>query len=124
MHDPYDFDFDIAPDAYVTDFWIDGNGVPTERRMIGGQPVVVHYDDLPDKDRTVVRGIPCTTALRTVIDLAGELPPGHIKAMVRDALDRRLFTREEAQARVVEPDVCDRRGAQVVREVLESLRGS
>ncbi len=124
MYDPYDFEMHVDPDDYITDFWIDGNGVPTERRMLGGQPVIVHYDDLPDKDTTVVDGLPCTTALRTVIDMAGELPPCQIKAMVRSALDRRLFTRQEALARVAEPDICERRGAQVVSEVLDSLRGS
>ena len=43
------------------DVWIDANGVPTERRWLGGQEVIVHYDDLPAKDRTVLRGIPITT---------------------------------------------------------------
>lgn len=52
------------------DIYFDVNGALTERRRMGGQDVVVHYDDIPDTDITVVRGIPCTTALRTVIDLA------------------------------------------------------
>lgn len=123
MHDPHALGLYDDPDDYVTDFWIDGNGVPTEARVSGGQEIIVHYDDLPDKDLTVVRGIPCTTALRTMIDLAGEYPPGRMKAMVRDALDRGLFTREEAYARVAEADLCARRGAIVVAEVLDSLRG-
>jgi hypothetical protein len=123
-YDPYDFECEVDPDDYVTDFWIDGNGVPTECRMVGGQPLIVHYDDLPDKDKTVLRGIPVTTALRTVIDVAGEMPPSKVKAMVRNALARRLFTREEAYARIAEPDLAARRGAIVVGEVLDSLRGS
>ena len=49
MHDPYDLNFKIDPADYVTDFWIDGNGVPTERLVIGGEPVFIHYDDLPEK---------------------------------------------------------------------------
>lgn len=121
MHDPYDLNFKIDPADYVTDFWIDGNGVPTERRVIGGEPVFIHYDDLPEKDKTVLHGIPCTTALRTLINLAGETPPEQIKAMVRNALERRIFTREEAYARVAEPEISDRLGAMVVGDVLDSL---
>ena len=124
MHDPFDLEPDPDPDDDVTDFWMDANGVPTERRMIGGQPVVVHYEDIPEKDKTVLRGIPCTTALRTVIDVAGEMPPRRVKAMVLDALERRLFTREEAYARLAEADMRHRRGAIVVGKVLDSLRGS
>ena len=55
------------------DLWIDANGVPTERVRLGDQMAVIHYDTIPEKDLTVVRGIPCTTALRTVIDVAPEL---------------------------------------------------
>lgn len=124
MYDPHDFEADFDPMDYVTDFWIDGNGVPTERRMIGGMAVVVHFDDLPDKDMTVVRGIPCTTALRAVIDIAGDSPPHEVRRMVRLALRRRLFTAEEAFARIAEPDICARRGAIIVGHALQSLRAS
>ena len=37
---------------------------------VGGHEVVMHYSDVPDEDRAVVGDIPCTTALRTMIDLA------------------------------------------------------
>jgi hypothetical protein len=123
VHDPYDLGFGLDPDDYVTDYWMDGNGVPTERRMVGGRPVIVHYDDLPDKDVTVLHGVRCTTALRTVIDLAGDTPPDRIRSMVRDALERRLFTADEAYRRLDEPDLRARRGAIVLRETLDSLRG-
>jgi len=57
------------PDHSDDEIYFDGNGSLTERRRLGGQAMVVHYDDLPEKDITVVEGIPCTTALRTVIDI-------------------------------------------------------
>jgi hypothetical protein len=100
------------------DMWVDGNGVLTERRRLGGQDVIVHYDDLPDKDRTVVDGIPVTTALRTVLDLAVELSDRELERMIDDCLRRHLFTIEEGLARAAEPDMLIRSGAQRVRRLL------
>lgn len=54
---------------------VDGNGAPTELRSVGGVPVIVHHADLPESDITTVHGIRCTTPVRTLIDLAPELPP-------------------------------------------------
>ena len=99
-------------------FWIDGNGVPTERQRRGGGEAIVHYDDIPAKDRTVVDGIPVTTALRTVIDLAPELGERELSRMIDDCLRRRLFTVEEGIARTAEPDIAARVGAQRVRRHL------
>lgn len=101
------------------DFWIDANGVPTERTWRGGQEVIVHYDDVPDQDLTVLDGIPVTTALRTVIDIAPEVGMVRLRCMVDDCLRRRLFTVEEALARTAEEDIRNRRGAIMVRQVLE-----
>lgn len=98
--------------------WVDGNGVLAERRWFGGQEVIVHYDDIPSKDRTVVDGIPVTTALRTVIDLAPELSDRELSRMIDDCLRRRLFTVEEGIDRTSEPDIAARRGAQQVRRQL------
>lgn len=105
----------MEPDG---DFWVDGNGVLTERRRLGGQDVIVHYDDLPDTDRTVVDGIPVTTALRTVLDLAVELSDRELERMIDDCLRRHLFTVEEGLARAAEPDMLLRSGAQRVRRML------
>lgn len=98
--------------------WVDGNGVLAERRRLGGQEVIVHYDDIPAKDRTVVDGIPVTTALRTVIDLAPELSERELSRMIDDCLRRRLFTVEEGLDRTSEPDIAARMGAQRVRRQL------
>lgn len=89
---------------------------PAARR--GASNVVVHYDDVPETDVTVVRGFPCTTALRTVIDLAPDVDPLQLHRMVQDCLDRHLFTVEEAKARLAQPDMAHRRGAQLLRVLL------
>jgi hypothetical protein len=96
---------------------------PPELRWVGGGPVIVHYDDLPEKDVTTVRGVPCTTALRTVIDLAPELERGHLDEIVRDCLDRRLFTIDEAKARLDEADMITRPGALLLRQALRRFSG-
>src|SRR5438067_1395818 len=43
---------------------------PPELNWVGGQPVIVHYGNVPESDITVHGGIRVTTPLRTVIDLA------------------------------------------------------
>src|SRR5437016_14407518 len=45
------------------DIYIDSNGCPTERIGVGGQEVVVHYDDIPESDITTVRGLRVTTPI-------------------------------------------------------------
>lgn len=82
------------------DLEVDGNGDPMERITVGGQEVVVHYADIPDKDKTVLRGIPCTTALRTVIDVAADISEAQLRRIVDDVLARDLFTLAEARTRL------------------------
>jgi hypothetical protein len=67
--------------------------------VLDGQDIIVHYDDIPDSDVTSVDGIPCTTPLRTVIDIAPETEAAELERIVRNCLERRLFRREEALAR-------------------------
>ena len=90
------------------DVYFDSNGVLTEHRRLDGLELVVHYDDIPATDITTVRGIPCTTALRTVIDLASDLSPFELARAVQDCLRRGLFTVDEAWARIAEPDMQER----------------
>jgi hypothetical protein len=97
---------------------VDGNGLLTERMWLGEQEVVIHRGEVPETDITTVDGIRCTTALRTVIDLAPEVSASHLETMVRDCLERGLFTLEEARRRVAEPDMVGQRGAEAVRRVL------
>lgn len=97
---------------------VDGNGCLTEVVDIGGREVIVHYDDLPPSDLTVLNGVPVTTALRTVIDIAPEVSSEELVRIVHDFLDRNLFTVDEALARIAQPDMIHRRGAHLLRAVL------
>jgi hypothetical protein len=97
---------------------VDGNGLLTGRMWLGEQEVIVHFDDLPESDVTTVDGIRCTTALRTIIDVAPELEPEGLEEMVRDALARGLFTVDEAWLRLDEPDMIERPGARLLGRVL------
>ena len=102
------------------DVYFDSNGCLTERVWRGDQQVIIHYDDVPQTDLTTVRGIPCTTALRTVIDIAPEVDREHLKRIVDDCLRRKLFSVEEAHARLAQDDMRARPGALLLREVLLS----
>jgi hypothetical protein len=97
---------------------VDGNGFPTERMWLGEQEVIIHRGEYPETDITTIHGIRCTTALRTVIDLAPEVVTSHVEDMVRDCLERGLFTVEEAMQRLAEPDMVGRKGAELLRRAL------
>jgi hypothetical protein len=97
---------------------VDGNGQLTERAWLGDQEVIIHREDIPETDVTEVHGIPCTTALRTVIDIAPEVETARLEVIVQDCLERGLFTVEEALRRVAQPDMIGRRGAELLRRVL------
>jgi len=97
---------------------VDGNGQLTERAWFGDQEVIIHRADIPDSDITTVSGIPCSNALRTVIDLAPDLETDHLEGIVQDCLARGLFTVEEASRRIARPDMVGRRGADMLRRAL------
>lgn len=97
---------------------VDANGCLTETMSVGGHKVVVHYDDIPESDVTEVDGLPVTTPLRTVIDLAPELSDTDLQRVICDCLNRGLFTVDQALARVSEPDMATRPGAQILKEHL------
>jgi hypothetical protein len=105
------------------DVFIDANGRLAETHSLGDFDVVMHYDDVPESDVTEVDGIRCTTAVRTVIDLAAELDRHELERIVDDCLQRRLFTPQEGFARVAQPDLLPRRGAQRFAEVLRDRAG-
>lgn len=116
-----DEDEDVLDDAGEAMF-VDGNGVPAERRWIDGQEVIIRYDDIPASDLTTVDGITRTTPLRTVIDLAPELAPAELERMVDDCLARRLFTVAEARRRIEQPDIATRAGAVLLGRLLAQRR--
>jgi hypothetical protein len=100
---------------------VDGNGLLTEQLWFGGQEVIVHLDDVPESDITMLHGVRCTTALRTVIDVAPDVAPDELSVMVADCLGRRLFTVDDAWRRLSQPDMAERRGAQMLRRALPRL---
>jgi hypothetical protein len=106
------------PKGHLNDMYVDANGCLTEVVALGGQQVAVHYDDVPESDITTVRGLRCTTPIRTVIDIAPEISEPELKRVVQDFLDRRLFTTEEALTRLAQPDMARRGGAQKLRRIL------
>lgn len=115
----FDEDGPAEPDVNErTPLGVDANGCLTERFTLDTDECIVHYDDVPQGDITTVRGIPCTTALRTVIDLAPELDRADLVRTVFDCLARRLFTVEDANHRLNQPDMADRAGAELLRRVL------
>jgi hypothetical protein len=116
--DDLDEDDDDGWDGPGVPLGVDGNGMPVERRTIGGLDVVVHYGDVPESDITEVHGIPCTTALRTVIDLAPDVDAAALRDMLADALERGLFTVDEAWERLGRPDMSANRGADLLRRAL------
>jgi hypothetical protein len=103
------------------DVFIDADGDLGEVRRVGDQEVIVHYKDVPEKDVTVVDGIPCTTALRTVIDIAVDTEKEELARIVRECLDRRLFDVSEARARIAEDDMRERRGARILDRTLDAI---
>jgi hypothetical protein len=108
----------MPDDDSINDMYIDANGCPTEVVVHGDQTVVIHYDDIPESDVTTVRGLRCTTPIRTVIDIATQTPERELRRIVQDCLDRGLFTIEEASRRLAQPDMASRRGAELLRQVL------
>ncbi len=103
-------------------YGVDGNGLLTEHTTINGVEVVIHYDDdIPPTDITELDGIRVTTALRTVIDIAPDVPFEHLGEIVEDCLGRGLFDVDEAQRRLAEPDMVGRPGAELLRRALAEI---
>lgn len=103
------------------EIYVDANGCLAERVAFDGLEVIVHYDDVPDSDITTIKGLPVTTPLRTVIDLAPDLDAADLDRMVRHCLDRRLFSIDDAMRRIAQPDMRARPGAQLLRRALARL---
>lgn len=118
LDDNDDVDFGGHWRDRVEPYGVDFDGDPIGRVVVGGQEVIVHYGDLPDSDLTVVRGIPCTTAVRTVIDCASHVSIDDLRLMVDDAVARGLFTLDELWRRLDQPDMAHRPSALLVRRAM------
>ena len=109
-------------DEPLAPFGVDANGSLLEAGSLAGIPVLVRREDVPDSDITAVNGIPCTTALRTLIDIAATVEPAHLRSMLTDALARGLFSEADAWTRLGRADMAVHAGAALVRRALGSLR--
>jgi hypothetical protein len=111
-----------AWDGHTVPLGVDVNGCLLESGSLGGVEVILRREDVPESDITTVDGIRCTTAIRTVIDIAATMKDDDFVAMVADALARGLFTEAEAWQRLDQPDMALHVGAQLLRRTLRSLR--
>ena len=112
----------VATDAEVgidtEPIGVDENGAILELGYIDGGAVIVHREDVPECDRAEVNGIPCTSPLRTLIDLAPQLTEMDLRLNLANLVDRGLIDVREAWLRIAQPDMVDRPGAQLLRRVL------
>jgi hypothetical protein len=119
--DDPDFDDELDFDERAEPLGVDGNGALTETMRIGEHEVIIHRDDVPASDVTTVHGIPCTTALRTLIDIAPEVTAAQLQHLVASSLQRGLFTVDEAWHRIAQPDMSHRAGADMFRRALPAM---
>ena len=116
----FDEDESETSDLVTEPLGVDGNGLLTERTWIDGNEVIIHRGDYPATDLTTIKGIPCTTPLRTVIDIAPDIDAPHLARIVEDCLERGLFTVDEAAERLDRPDMIGVRGAELLRQALRA----
>lgn len=97
---------------------VDENGAILELGYVDAGQVVFHREDIPDCDRAEVNGIPVTSALRTLIDIAPQLSEADLRTNLDDLVDRGLIDLRDAWHRIAQPDMVNRRGALMLRRVL------
>lgn len=71
--------------------------VPRPRRRSAKGRVRRPVGGLTPDETTVIEAIPVTKPLRTLLDLAGIVPPGHLEELLDDALRRNLFPLTRAE---------------------------
>jgi predicted transcriptional regulator of viral defense system len=75
--------------------------IAPHRRGRSPKGIVAHRDGwLPSSDRTVFRGIPCTTVARTLLDQAASLPPWDLRKALGEAEVRRLITNKQLRNQI------------------------
>jgi very-short-patch-repair endonuclease len=77
-------------------------------------------DDLPNRDRTVLEGIPVSTPARTILDVARYVSASRLGAMLDDAVRRDLTTYHDVQQRFAELAARGRNGIATARQVLST----
>jgi hypothetical protein len=84
-----------------------------------GVRVVHRLEDLHERWITAVDGVPCTTVARTLVDLGAVLPENEVARCLDRALGRCLVTVSAVEAARKAVARRGRRGAGVIRRVLE-----
>jgi hypothetical protein len=79
----------------------------------------IHRAHVPAEDRRALRGMPCTTAARTLIDLAGTLSEEDLAIAVEDAWRRKLAALDWVERRLRQLGSRGRPGARALRHVLD-----
>ncbi|MEA2418077.1 MAG: hypothetical protein QOE60_283 [Thermoleophilaceae bacterium] len=87
------------------------------RAQRGREGVRVHRRPLPDRDLTRRHGIPVTSPVRTLVDLAHRLPPRELEAAVNEA--DKLDLVDPERLRVALAARVGQRGVAALRELLD-----
>jgi very-short-patch-repair endonuclease len=103
-----------APIEVVTDRWT---------RRTAGQAIVHEANDLVSADRSSIAGLPVTSPLRTVLDLAGVMPVYRVEQAMEDALRRKLFTPKQLGDRFLAYARPGKRGVRALRPLVEERVG-
>jgi len=91
----------------------------TKLRAMDRNVIIHRVDAMPPRDVTVVSGLPITTVHRTLIDLGAVLDPDTVEIALECALRRRITTIDRLLRRLDEVGGRGRRGAGVLRAILE-----
>jgi hypothetical protein len=79
----------------------------------------VHRAHVPAEDRRPVKGLPCTTAARTLVDLAGTLSEEDLAIAVEDAWRRKIAALDWVERRLRQLGSRGRPGTKALRRVLD-----
>jgi very-short-patch-repair endonuclease len=96
----------------------DGVELSTARR-VRRSGITVHFAAIPTRDRARVESIPLTGVARTLVDLGAMVGKEVVEAALADALRRRLTSLERLRARLDDLGGKGRRGAAVLRSLLQ-----
>jgi very-short-patch-repair endonuclease len=97
--------------------------VSNDRRLRSPLVAVHRSLTLAPADGTLRHGVPVTSVLRTLIDVAGSLPTGSLELAVEDAFRRRLTTPTQLDRCLSRIDGRGRTGSGRLRDLLVSRRG-
>ena len=97
--------------------------VSADRRLRHGSVVVHRTNQLLPADRSVAYGIPATSAMRTVLDLAAMLDADRLELAIEDGLRRGLFTVGQLQWRIGTRAGKGIAGSAIIRDLM-GRRGS